>query len=63
MQTETIMDMDEQEIFEAIEHRDGEGWFLLLIDESGEAFDEIGPFETRDEAEIAMDLMDFKEAA
>jgi hypothetical protein len=60
--------------FETIEHSssaahpndipaDMQGWFILLHDADGEVYDEIGPFDTKEEAEAAQDIMSFAEAA
>jgi hypothetical protein len=59
---ETIDHTDNSEHPEDI-HPDMRGWYILLHDSDGEVFDEIGPFDTKEEAETAQDMMSFDVAA
>jgi hypothetical protein len=60
--------------FETIDHTDNaehpedipadmRGWYIRLHDQDGEVYDEIGPFDTKEEAEGVQDIMSFAEAA
>jgi hypothetical protein len=57
------------EAFESIEYSDGNGdptmagWYILLLDGDGDVYDEIGPFDTQEEAEGVQDMMAFDVAA
>ncbi|KOX53844.1 hypothetical protein ADL19_14820 [Streptomyces purpurogeneiscleroticus] len=72
----TLDDTDETDGgFETIEHTDSadfdsagipedmRGWYIILRDQDGEAYDEIGPFDTKEEAEGVQDMMSFDVAA
>lgn len=60
---------DTDEAFESIEYSDGDGdpsmagWYILLLDGDGAAYDAIGPFDTEEEAEGVQDMMVFDVAA
>jgi hypothetical protein len=58
---ETIEHTDNAEHPEDI-HPDMRGWWIVLHDQDGEVYDEIGPFDTKEQAEAAQDMMDYPEA-
>jgi hypothetical protein len=71
----TFEDPDDTDgTFETIEHTDNaehpedinpemRGWYIRLHDEDGDVYDEIGPFDTKEEAEGIQDMMKFDVAA